>query len=325
MQPTNDEPAAGTSGWAGPTYAPPIPSATVKKGRPWLVAIVSTLTLLVLIAAIGNQWVIDAIARHFGSNDNGSEFARTVNTYSWRFSPRGGHDFARYWISSICLVVVVLVLTFLLVAAICRGPGSFVQSFFGAWAVVVVATLLAVYVRDAVLDTKVYLGSVSSGKVNAIFFSPVSPGTLQVLAGLAFGFVVGLAAGLTAVLSRRTEVVAPAVPPGYGAPAFGQPGDPYGAAAVPGPIASPSPWGGSGEREADNRPGDDQRTQAMPVVDAPNRDTDGENTEATTQLPRADGQRSTSEPPSDGQHTTELPRSTTPDEDDPEGPRHLSD
>lgn len=300
MQPTTEDPPAGSSGWAGPTYAPPIPAATVKKGRPWLVSLVSMLTMLVLIAALGNQWVSDAITRHFASNGNADEFARALNVYAWRFSPRGGHDFGRSWISSICLVVVVLVLTLLLVAAICRGTGSFFQAFFGAWTVVIVATLLGQYARAAVLDTKLYLGSGSADKTNAIFFSALSPGALQVLAGLGFGVVVGLAAGLTAVLSRRTDVVAPAVPPGYGAPPFGQPPDPYATAVLPGPIASPSPWGGPSDADSDR------------------------NTTATTQLPHADWQRGAPDPSSDVQHTTELPRSPAPD-DDPDGPRHLSD
>jgi hypothetical protein len=326
MQPTTEEPPAGTSGWAGPTYAPPAAATTVRKGRPWLIAIVSTLTLLVLIAAIGNQWVTDKIADHVGGESFSDRFLSGLTTYSWRFSPRGGHDVDRLWLASVVMIAAVLVLTLLLVAAICRGNGAFGQAFLGAWAVVVVATLLAVYLRSAVVDSRRLMGRSVGTKAESIFYSPLSPNTSHIIAALCFGFVVGLVAGLTAVLSRRTDVVAPPVPPGYGAPAFGPPRDPHSAAAVPGPIASPSPWDDAGDRDTDDRADDVQHTAAMPVVDDPSRDsTPDRSGEATTQLPRAGWQRGPEpDPSSDAQHTTELPRSTAPD-DDPDGPRHRND
>jgi hypothetical protein len=323
MQPTTDESSsAAPGGWAGPPYAPAIPAATVKRARPWLVALASTLTLLVLILAVGNQWVTDKIQEHIGTDSFGERFIRGLTTYSWRFSPRGGHDVDRLWLASLALVVTAIVLTLLLVAAICRGTGGFGQAFLGAWMVVVVATILAVYVRAAIVDTRGLFGpSVAGAKVDSIFYSPLSPNSSHVLAALAFGLVVGLVAGLTAVLSRTTDVVAPAVPAGYGAPAFGapadQPGPSYYSQPVPGPIASPSPWSGSDDtsaRDGDRAPDDEQQTKALPALDHP------------SAAPTSDATAPTSEatPAADTEHTTQLPRSSAPDDDGPDGPRHLS-
>jgi hypothetical protein len=265
MQPTNDEyRSEPTGGWQPPSwsapappYAPPPATASITKARPWRIAIVSFATLFVLIATLGNQWVVDAIVRHTNASTFGDNVVLSVRTYQWRFNaPRGG-DFGHFWLGSLALVGAALVVTLLLVAVVTRGPGGFWQSFFGAWMAVVVATMLAVYVRDLVLDTRALTGAVGVSRTNAIFFSGFAPGPTQFAASLGFGLIVALVAGLTAVLSRRTEVVAASAMPGAAAaqPAFGAP-FPMGeapaeadrpwtappAAPVPGPTGSPSPW-----------------------------------------------------------------------------------
>jgi hypothetical protein len=293
-----EPPRTDSAPWAGPAFAPAVPAATVKKGRPWLVAIVSFLTLLVLIAGLGNQWVTDAIFKHVSGRSFIDGATRAVTTYQWRFSPRGNRDIGHIWLGSLCLVATALVLTLLIVALVCRGPGGFGQAFVGAWMAVFTATQLGTYVRAAVIDANQLIGSSAGSKANVIFFSSLSPNAAQIAAGLGFGFVVGLVAGITAVLGRHNEVISPGVPPGYGAPAFGA-GPP-----VPGPIASPSPWSTSDEASnTQTGTSEPQHTAVLPSIDEPTR-------------------ASSTQP--DNEHTTQLPR-TDPSEDDNEGPRHLSE
>jgi hypothetical protein len=343
MQPTSDQPdrsqppqyppaaspysdaAPAPAGWSGPAYAPPVPAATVKKARPWRVAIVAFLTLLVLIAGLGNQWVTDSVAKHVVGSSFIDNAARAMTSYQWRFSPQGGSDVGHVWLASLGLVAAALVLTLLLTAAVCRGNGGFGQAFIGAWLAVVGASMVAGYVRAVVIDAHKLIGPNAGTKANVVFFSGLSPGALLLAAALGFGLIVGLVAGLTAVLSRHTEVITAPIPPGYGAPAFAPPGfgapsdQPYGAG-VPGPIASPSPWGRSDEPPADQprETGTDgaQHTAVLPPVDAPA----GESTtESTTEMPR----RSWPSDSSDGEHTTQLPRSSATG-DDTDGPRHAT-
>ncbi len=334
MQPTNDdpqrsEPTAGwlpsdTGAWAAPN--PTVPGATVTKARPWLTAIVSFVILLILIAALGNQWVTDSIARHANAGTFGDHMAHSVNVYAWRFSPPSGGDVAHAWVANLANVGAVLILTLLLVPVVCRGKGGFWQSFFAAWFTVVVATLLGSYVRAAIFDQSAFPGYAGQGKADDILFSSISPGPATAFAGLAFGLVVGLAAGITAVVSRRTEVIAAPVTPTFGAPwtRDDDPDRPWQPAPLPGPTASPSPWSGS---DTDRTPDTSSATETTPT------DSGGEHTAV---LPAADqpaqGQgwaAQRSEQSSDDvagdetQATTQFPRSTAPTDDAEQGPRHL--
>jgi hypothetical protein len=313
MQPTNEEPRGSDAysawqppSWSSPGYPPPPRAATVTTARPWWIASSAFLTLLVLIAAFGNQWVTDAINRHTSTQRFGDNLVNSVRTYQWRFNPPKGGDVGRFWVGSLVLVGTALILTLLLVAVVCRGRGGFWQSFFAAWLSVVFATLVAAYVRGAVIDTnQLGLPPELSSKPNAIFFSPASPGPYTIAAGVGFGFLVGLIAGLTAVLSRRTEEVAAAETStfGTGFPMAGQPGEEPGTSRpVPGPTSSPSPWS-SDPRQSGSYGGEPyagERTQMLPNVGRQRGAGEGG---ATTQLPRTAAPHE-----GDGGATTQLPR-----------------
>jgi hypothetical protein len=160
MQPTYDESSnSDTGSWApSPGYAPAPAVDTVSKARPWPTALWAFATLLVLIAAAGNQWVVDSVARHSNGTTLGDRLAHLVNVYGWRFNPIGGHDFARTWVAGLAAVGTTLVLTLLLVAVVARGYGRFWQTFISVWCVVVAATLVGGYVRAAVVDVNQYGG-----------------------------------------------------------------------------------------------------------------------------------------------------------------------
>lgn len=259
MHPTDQSPQQ-------PPYSPDRPpgaAPTVTTGRPWLVATVAFLALLVLIASLGNQATTDSIVKHVRGQSFWDNAVRSVtSTYAWRFSARGNQDFAHVWAASLALVVSVLVLTPLLVAIVSRGRGGFGQAFVGTWLAVVVATLLAAYVRALVVNETQLTGARNS-KLNLVLFSGISPGAYQVAAGLGFGFVVALVAGLTARLGRRTEAIGGPPPGGYFPPyEVAETGRPEREVWSPPPVPTPV----SGDRPETE---DLQHTALLPTVDSP--------------------------------------------------------
>ena len=347
MQPSHEQTYPGNRSedpfgtWAHPTYESPPPGPMVTRGRPWIVALVAFLTLLVLIAALGNQWVTDSIRRHANGDTFIDHIVTAITTYQWRFSPRGGHDVARVWVSDFALIGTVLILTFLLVGTVCRGKGGFAQAFFASWMTVLAGTLIGGYVKAAVVDRSLLLRSISHDTGNAIFFSPLSPGTSEIVGGLEFGFLVAVVAGVAAVLARRREplsAAAPAVEPApyatpapyptpvpYGAqaPYAAQPQERYGEA-QPGPAPVPaSPWSYDDRSDAEQQP---EHTAVLPPVEQPRGEGESE-AQATTQLPRTESDaEGTAEQPrrereSEAEATTQLPRTESDAEGTAEKPR----
>jgi hypothetical protein len=345
MQPTNDDPQrsepvtgwlpSDTGNWAAPSFAPAASGATISKARPWLTAVVSFVILLILIAALGNQWVTDSIARHANAGTFGDRMAHSMNQYAWRFSPPSGGDAGHVWVANLANVGAVLILTLLLVPVVCRGKGGFWQAFFGAWFTVVAASLLGAYARAAVVDQSKLTGYAGQGKPDQILFSTISPGAATAFAALAFGLVVGLAAGITAVMTRRTEVIAAPPVPTFGAPwsRDDEADQSWQAmpAPLPGPTASPSPWSGSDTDRtpdtgsaADPPPSDSsaEHTAVLPAVEQPAADRRwNQGSEQTADVPADNAGDSAGS--DDTQATTQFPRSTPPPDDDESGPRHL--
>jgi hypothetical protein len=356
MQPSHDQQYSNTrtedpfGTWAHPSYEPAAPGPMVTRGRPWIVALTAFLTLLVLIAALGNQWVTDSINRHANGDTFIDHIVTAITTYQWRFSPRGGHDVARVWASQFALIGTVLVLTFLLVGTVCRGKGGFAQAFFASWMTVLAGTLIGGYVKAAVIDRSLLLRTPRLDTGNAIFFSPLSPGTSEIVGGLEFGFCVAVVAGVAAVMARRREPIAgPAAAPGaaYAAPYQAPDQPPYAAPEhygqaqqdqagqpVPAPVPAASPW------SYDDRSGTEtqhEHTAVLPPVEQPRGEGGGHGTEATTQLPRGEGGESETEattqlprgeggePEAETEATTQLPR-TEPDaaSEPPPGPQESS-
>ncbi|HKC29193.1 MAG TPA: hypothetical protein VKB75_14365 [Jatrophihabitans sp.] len=297
----------------------------ITRARTGLVVLAAVLTEIVVIAALGNQWVTKHIAdsilrdqlnRAGRPAGFGTDFKTALLTYNWRFSPLPT-DHQNILLSQVVLIVATLVLSGLLIAAVVRGPGTFSQGFFATWMAVVVATMLGAYLRGVV-------NTVFPRTAAQVFFGALGPNSFTFFAALMLGFVAALVAGAVAATTRRTVPVAapmvsaptPYLPPEQPPPYYGEP-------ARTGPERAP--W--QDQRYGPPTPtaprGDaDQPTTALPTV--PPGDDAGE---PTTQLPSlgeegrgasapAESAPAESAPP-DEAGTTRFPR---PPEEDPGRP-----
>ncbi len=262
----------------------PPPAAAMPKARTGLVLLLALLVELVVIAGIGNQWVSDKLVRH----DNGSLGERgAVNValvYSWRFSPRGGHDPGHFFLAQMIGLAVAIIVSLLLILAVVRGPISFGRAFFGAWMSVTVAAMVGGYVRGLIVDP----GFGGTGQGNVLvrsLFGITAPGSVVFVAGVVLGFIVALVVGIVAPLTRRKPQpgwapmgTAPMGPMGPGAPEpqAGRDDEARGQEGVA-PVGPPwqdryygPPQRSEGTGSSAYRPGehgaDDQRTTALPSL-----------------------------------------------------------
>jgi hypothetical protein len=285
--PVDQEPNEPSSGWR-PQPPPPPPyggpgTATPPRGRTGLTLIAAVVIELIIIAAIGNQWLSGKVSRnqvHQGHRIV-ADLESAYLTYSWRFSPVHG-DHEHFWLSQLMLVLTTIVLSALLILAVVRGSITFGRAFFGTWLAVIVATQLGAYVRALVIDDT--FGQ-SGGRGTRALFGELSPNSVTFFAGLALGLVVALLVALVAIVGRRPAVAGyPAADPGelagnqYGPlpeappPFFGDPPAPS-AAGYAGPGAPP--W-------QDQRYGPPARHAAGPPPAGPGPRDD---TSQTAQLP----------------------------------------
>src|SRR5579875_3378612 len=265
MQQNSDEsPQTNTGRWPAPQsgfFAAQQPVATVTRARPWLTALIAFISMLVIVAAAGNQWVTDAVGRHTQADTLGNNLAQLVYSYAWRFNAPHGSDIDHFWVAGLAAAGTVLVLTLLLVAIVARGFGRFWQTLFATWFVVVVATEVAAYVRAAIIDESKLLPA-GEGKAQAVLFSSYSPGAREVLAGLVAGLIVGLIAGITAVASRHdVELPADTTAP---EPLTGpwRQEEPY--QTPPPATTNPSPW--TGEQRTPEASDQPHNTAVLPNV-----------------------------------------------------------
>ncbi len=258
---------------------------------------------IVIIAAVGNQWVTNRIydSTVGDSNDSFAHYLKySLITYNWRFAPQNG-DSQHNWLSQVLMILAVLVLSAALIAIVVRGPITFGRALFGCWMSVIVATMFAAYVRGLVNDFAGFPGS----RITRAMFGPLGPNTITFLAGVLLGLAVGLVAAVVAVTTRRAAGAGPApappaapfFPPEQPPPYYGEPGN------VP-------PW-------QDQRYGPSGRHAAQPAA-APAGEPAAEPAEPsapTTRLPAAGEATTQSGPPRVGdQLTVQFPR--PPDDDD---------
>jgi hypothetical protein len=268
--------------YARPPYAPEPPAVSVTRARPWLVGLAATGTMLVIILALGNPPTTRALLRH-SLGGFGSRVLQSLSSFVWNFSQLD--DPQHFYRANLVFDVVVLVLVLLLVTALAVGTGSFWRTFLSSWVAVIVAVLLAGYVRAALIDP---LGTVPGGGIGeTTFFSQYSPGPVLLFAAILAGVVAAVVAALVAVTTRKREVVTapapfpeatrdddtsspttrtteatqttPATQATQSAPAERrEPWSAPPAAGVPGPVTEPSPWSTTDE---------DDRTRALPPVE----------------------------------------------------------
>ena len=271
-----------------PQYAPEPPAVSLTRARPWLVGLAASATMLLLILAIGNPPVTRAIYRHAVSDGFGSRTLQSLGYFAWDFG-RLDDGMHLGW-ANLVFDLVVLVLVLLLVAALASRRGSFWRTLLAVWVSVIVAVLLSGYVRAAILDP---MGTAPvGGKADVDLLLPVQPGSAAALRGDALRPARGAGGGTrrrphppargrdgrAALAELRAGAVhdddAAATP--WSAPP----------AAVPGPVAEPSPW------STTDAEGEDDRTTQLPAVGstgAGQQVDDG--TEHTRALPRIEDDR----------------------------------
>jgi hypothetical protein len=210
--------------------------------RPGVLALAAVLTELVVIGAVGNQW----ISKHeiqWILNENKSAFVRDLKSalfvFNWRFAPESG-DVDHTWLSQLTLIVVTCLLTAAFVGVATRGPATFGRMFVTSWLAALGAALIATYVRALVKNQPLLPGD----RVQKAIFGPLSPSTLSIFADIVLALVAGLVAAIVGNLVGR-RVPAPAAPaelPPAAEPAYVPPEQP--------PPFNPVPRPGPGEASA---------------------------------------------------------------------------
>lgn len=218
QQPAAGWPPAGT-GYGQRGMSPP-QGRVVKRARAGLIVLVSMISALVFIGAGANQSVTDYVLRH--TIDTSDKFLVRLLysglTYQWRFSAKGGDDRDHVLRGQFVLIAVVVVVTGLLVLAVCRGVVTFGRVFFGTWLAVIVATQLGAVARGFVVNRQFFGGAGTSRAVFALF-GQLSPTGSTFWGGVGLGLLVALVTALAAVISRRRAgvlVAADSEPPSYG-------------------------------------------------------------------------------------------------------------
>lgn len=209
--------------------------------RPGAIALAAVLTELVVIGAIGNQW----IAKHeiqWILNENKSAFVRDLKSalfvFNWRFAPETG-DTDHTWLSQLTLIVVTCLLTAAFIGVAVRGPATFGRMFLTSWLAALGAALIATYVRALVKNQPLLPGD----RVQKAIFGPLSPSTLSVFADIVLALVAGLVAAVVGnIVSRRVPpTAAPPEPTQQAEPTYVLPEQPPPFNPVPRPGSGTSP------------------------------------------------------------------------------------
>jgi hypothetical protein len=172
--------------------------------RPGLVVLWALLAELVVIAAIGNQWVTRRLVQAYINERSTfvSDVKASLITYNWRFGPQDG-DANHVWLSQVLLIATTLVLTAAFVSVIVRGPSSFGRILLSCWLSVWIATIVGGYARGLTLRTT------GSRLQQGLFSNNVGPNTIVVFSGLLLGLLVGLVAAAMAVLQQNRAALGP--------------------------------------------------------------------------------------------------------------------
>jgi hypothetical protein len=281
-----------------------------------VVALSAALVELVIVAAAGNQWVVEHLVR----NESASEAARTrelkavLTAFPWRWTPESHQRMI--WlgeiVAGISLVILVFLLVFAFVAPI-RAPRSFVSVWLGVWGLVLGITQIAAIGRTMIAYSELPDGANPQrlGRFSfAIFDGPTAE---TVLFGGVSGLIVAIVAGVVAsVTSRRLGeaaefgVMEEEELPSWSA-AIGMP-PPAGATQVIGSAG----WTASGERIGSSA----EATASWPPPDPADRVPDWPAPESPTRRgsTSAEPTRSWSPPEGRGSTSAEPTRSWSPPE-----------
>jgi hypothetical protein len=165
-----------------------------------LIALFATLTELIIIAAGGNQAVTKLIIDHPATSPLDRELEQSLLSFGWRFAPQTGAS--QIWFGELGRNLTVLVLTFVLVLIILRGPATFSGPFFATICAVTTAAVIGPMVESVVNYSEIGQDEHTGlGRVGFAVFNS-SNGPIVVFAVLS-GVVAGFVAGLVGVSVRR--------------------------------------------------------------------------------------------------------------------------
>jgi hypothetical protein len=176
-----------------------------------LIALVAAVLELVIVAAVGNQWVTKRALENTTKSQVGDAITHSATAFGWRFNPQGGNH--SLWAGQLIGVGVLVVLVFLFVLALTtRSSRSFLGTFVGVWGGTVLAALLAGAVRQFIAFPDLFPGGRDDAGLgrwaNALTSGPSSG---VAIFGVTSGFVVALVTAIIASATART-ITPPAAP-----------------------------------------------------------------------------------------------------------------
>lgn len=188
--------------------------------RGMLIAGFSALALLILIAAFDNQgtrsWRLDQVRSSTTATDDTAHSwsalpVQALSAFDWRATPESGEPTRVFW-GFLASALLSVVLTFLLVALVCRGVAAGRGRwalFAGSWFATAAAAGLAVVAGSAIAGTALDLGSRSaslSWSRGDTYYGLLAVGLMFALFA---GWLIGLVAIITYGLTEGTDTTSP--------------------------------------------------------------------------------------------------------------------
>jgi len=173
----------------------------MRRASSLLVALTAAVAELVILAAAGNQWIVDHLTRHPAADELPRDrlLKQTLTAFPWRFTPP--NDLRMTWIGWIVadagLVLVVFLVVLAFTAAI-RPPRRFLAVFLGVWGLVLGLTQIAAIGRVLLAHGDLFSTKDPDGLGRYWYsaFNGLSAPT--VLFGAVSGLLVGIVAGIFA-------------------------------------------------------------------------------------------------------------------------------
>ncbi|HZE50239.1 MAG TPA: hypothetical protein VE074_11800 [Jatrophihabitantaceae bacterium] len=178
----------------------------MRRAPTFLVAFCAAIVELVLVAAAGNQWIVNHLVKNESARElpRNRELKSALTAFPWRWTPRS-HE-RMLWLGEVVAVVGLVVVVFLLVIALVgpmRPPRRFLPVFLGVWGVVVGLTQIAAIGR-ALLAYGNLPKDVDPERLGRFWFSVFDGPTADtVLFGGVSGLIVAIVAGIVAVVTSR--------------------------------------------------------------------------------------------------------------------------
>jgi len=185
----------------------------MRRAPTFLVALCAAIVELVLVAAAGNQWVVNHLVKNASARElpRNRELKAALTAFPWRWTPRS-HE-RMLWLGEVVAVLGLVVVVFLLVIALVgpmRPPRRFLPVFLGVWGVVVGLTQIAAIGR-ALLSYGNLPKEIDPERLGRFWFAVFNGPTADtVLFGGVSGLIVAIVTGIVAaVTSRGTDQTEP--------------------------------------------------------------------------------------------------------------------